>query len=49
MVNISDEYWERIKQHFPEEDIPESRTGRIKQFPFLELFPINYLNRKLSR
>jgi len=28
MVKISDEYWERIKQHFPEEDIPEGRAGR---------------------
>jgi len=28
MVKISDEYWERIKQHFPGEDIPESRAGR---------------------
>jgi len=28
MVKIPDEYWERIKQHFPEEDIPEGRAGR---------------------
>jgi len=28
MINIPDNYWDRIKQHFPEEDIPEGRAGR---------------------
>jgi len=28
MVKISDDDWNRIKHHFPEEDIPEYRAGR---------------------
>jgi transposase len=28
MLKLSDEQWERIKHHFPEENIPEGRPGR---------------------
>jgi len=28
MIRLSDEQWERIRKHFPEEHIPESRPGR---------------------
>jgi transposase len=28
MLRLSDEQWDRIKGHFPEENIPESRPGR---------------------
>lgn len=28
MLRLSDEQWERIKGHFPEENVPESRPGR---------------------
>lgn len=28
MVRLSDEQWERIRKHFPEENIPPSRAGR---------------------
>lgn len=28
MLRISDAHWERIKHHFPEENIPDGRPGR---------------------
>jgi transposase len=28
MLRLSEEQWDRIKGHFPEEDVPESRPGR---------------------
>lgn len=28
MLRLSDEHWERIREHFPEENIPEGRPGR---------------------
>src|SRR5581483_3764938 len=28
MLRLSDEQWERIRDHFPEEHIPEGRPGR---------------------
>jgi hypothetical protein len=28
MLRLSDEHWERIREHFPEEHIPEGRAGR---------------------
>ena len=28
MIRLSDEQWERIREHFPEEHIPEGRAGR---------------------
>lgn len=28
MLSLSDEQWERIRSHFPEENIPEDRPGR---------------------
>ena len=28
MLKISDTHWERIKHHFPEENIPDGRVGR---------------------
>lgn len=28
MLKLSDEQWERIREHFPEENIPEGRAGR---------------------
>ncbi|HZP94466.1 MAG TPA: transposase [Burkholderiales bacterium] len=28
MLRLSDEQWERIREHFPEENIPEGRAGR---------------------
>ena len=28
MIRLNDEQWERIREHFPEEHIPESRPGR---------------------
>ena len=28
MLRLSDEQWERIREHFPEENIPEGRPGR---------------------
>ena len=28
MLRLSDDHWERIRQHFPEEKIPEGRPGR---------------------
>jgi transposase len=28
MIHLSDEHWERIREHFPEENIPDSRPGR---------------------
>src|SRR5689334_6338193 len=28
MVRLSDEQWERIREYFPEENIPEGRPGR---------------------
>jgi len=28
MLRLSDEQWERIRRHFPEENAPESRPGR---------------------
>ena len=28
MLEISDAHWERIKCHFPEENIPDGRAGR---------------------
>ena len=28
MIRLSDEQWERIRKHFPEENIPEGRAGR---------------------
>lgn len=28
MLRLSDEHWERIREHFPEENIPEGRSGR---------------------
>jgi transposase len=28
MIRLSDEQWERIRKHFPEENIPEGRPGR---------------------
>ena len=28
MLRLSDEHWERIREHFPEEHIPEGRPGR---------------------
>jgi transposase len=28
MLHLSDEQWERIREHFPEEHIPEGRPGR---------------------
>src|SRR5207237_5947674 len=28
VVRLSDEQWERIREHFPEENIPEGRAGR---------------------
>jgi transposase len=28
MIRLNDEQWERIRKHFPEEDIPDGRPGR---------------------
>ena len=28
MIRLSDEHWERIREHFPEENIPDGRPGR---------------------
>lgn len=28
MIRLTDEQWERIRQHFPEESVPEDRPGR---------------------
>ncbi len=28
MIWLADEHWERIRKHFPEENIPEGRPGR---------------------
>jgi transposase len=28
MLRLSDAHWERIREHFPEEDIPAGRVGR---------------------
>jgi hypothetical protein len=28
MVKISDAHWDRIRHHFPEENIPDERPGR---------------------
>ena len=28
MIRLSDEQWERIRGHFPEEHIPDGRAGR---------------------
>ena len=28
MLKLSDEHWERIREHFPEENVPDSRPGR---------------------
>jgi transposase len=28
MIRLSDEHWERIRDHFPEEHIPDGRPGR---------------------
>jgi transposase len=28
MIRLSNEHWERIRKHFPEEHIPDSRPGR---------------------
>jgi transposase len=28
MIHLSDEQWDRIREHFPEENIPEGRPGR---------------------
>jgi hypothetical protein len=28
MLRLSDEQWDRIREHFPEENIPEGRAGR---------------------
>jgi transposase len=28
MLRLRDEHWERIREHFPEERIPEGRAGR---------------------
>ena len=28
MILLSDEHWERIREHFPEENIPDGRPGR---------------------
>ena len=29
MLKLRDEQWERIREHFPEENVPDSRPGRI--------------------
>lgn len=36
MLRLSDEHWARIREHFPEEHIPESRPGR-KPIPAREV------------
>ncbi|HKZ20446.1 MAG TPA: transposase, partial [Acidimicrobiia bacterium] len=28
MISLSDAHWERIRDHFPEENIPDGRPGR---------------------
>ena len=28
MIHVTDEQWDRIREHFPEESIPEDRPGR---------------------
>ena len=28
MIRLTDEQWERIRKHFPEEHIPDGRSGR---------------------
>jgi len=28
VLRLTDDQWERIREHFPEESIPESRPGR---------------------
>jgi len=28
MIRLTDEQWERIRKHFPEEHIPDGRAGR---------------------
>ena len=28
MLKLRDEQWERIREHFPEENVPDSRPGR---------------------
>ena len=28
MLRLSDDHWERIREHFPEENIPDGRVGR---------------------
>ena len=36
MLRLSDDQWERIREHFPEENIPEGRPGR-KPIPTREV------------
>ena len=36
MLRLSDQHWERIRHHFPEENIPASRPGR-KPIPTREV------------
>ena len=36
MLRLNDEQWERIREHFPEENIPEGRAGR-KRVPAREV------------
>ena len=36
MLRLSDDQWERIREHFPEENIPEGRFGR-KPIPTREV------------
>ena len=28
MIRLADEHWDRIREHFPEEQIPDGRAGR---------------------
>jgi transposase len=37
MIRLTDEQWERIRNHFPEENIPDGRSGR-KPIPTRRVF-----------
>jgi transposase len=37
MIRLTDEHWERIRNHFPEESIPDGRPGR-KPIPTRRVF-----------
>ena len=51
MIRLTDEQWERIRKHFPEEHIPDGRAGR-KPIPTSKAVireGYNYLSANLGR